>query len=211
MLAYCLEKIEELAHIDEVYIVTNNKFASHFEERLPSYDWRLHIKVLNDGTLSNDDRLWALGDIQFVLDNEWIDDDLLILWWDNLFEDTLLWLYELFVEKKSSCISSYDIGDVARATQFGVLEVDEDAKVLTFSEKPADPVSSLVSTLIYFITKQDVATIQACIDAGKKDNPWFLIQALVEWSTIYSLPISWYRYDIGNKDQLQEVRATMWE
>ena len=60
MLDHCLDKIEELGVCDEVYIISNDKFASHFEQRQHTYTGSLSIVVVNDGTTSNEDRLGAL-------------------------------------------------------------------------------------------------------------------------------------------------------
>lgn len=46
----------------------------------------IQLTVVNVGTLTNETRLGAIGDIQYVIDQEDVADDLLILASDNLFE-----------------------------------------------------------------------------------------------------------------------------
>ncbi len=82
MLDHVLERLDVMG-VDETIVVTNAKFTPHFEE------WATEsgVRVVNDGTTSNDDRLGAIGDIGFVLDEHGVDDDLVVVAGDNLFGD----------------------------------------------------------------------------------------------------------------------------
>ena len=65
LLDQLLDRVLTIAGIDETIIVTNAKFTSAFE------DWargRSDVTVVNDGTMSEDARLGAIGDIGFVID-----------------------------------------------------------------------------------------------------------------------------------------------
>src|SRR5699024_2981929 len=86
---HIVEKIIEVHEIDEIIIVTNNKFANQFEEWVEQANYDIKFSVVNDGTLTNETRLGAIGDIQFVIDQLNVEDDLLILAGDNLFEFSL--------------------------------------------------------------------------------------------------------------------------
>ncbi|MFH2001248.1 MAG: sugar phosphate nucleotidyltransferase, partial [Planctomycetota bacterium] len=63
IISHVIDKIRSLP-LDGIYVVTNNKFFTHFQEwshkleKLP-----FPLKVLNDGTLSNNDRLGSIGDV----------------------------------------------------------------------------------------------------------------------------------------------------
>ena len=76
---YTLEKVNKIDEIDAIYLVTNAKYTKHFEDWAKEKNNVKPITVFNDGTFSNDDRLGAIGDIQFVVDNAKIDDDILVL------------------------------------------------------------------------------------------------------------------------------------
>ena len=95
-----MKKIEEVTNIDMIYVVTNNKFYGHFEKWKENYDG--NVKIVNDLTNSNDDRLGAVGDIGFVVKNEKIDDDLMVIAGDNLFEYSLANFHDYFIEKNNS-------------------------------------------------------------------------------------------------------------
>ena len=136
ILDHAMEKIDRVKEIDEVIIVTNDKFASHFEEWKKAVTYSKALTVVNDGTLTNDTRLGAIGDIQFVIDQLRIDDDLMIIAGDNLFEFELADFASFFYDKASDCITTYHEANEAQLKRAGVIEIDEASRVLSFEEKP---------------------------------------------------------------------------
>ncbi|WP_416147536.1 hypothetical protein ACM26V_15005 [Salipaludibacillus sp. HK11] len=72
--------------VDEVSIVTNDKFHSSFQKWVNEFQSKKSIHVINDQTTTNDNRLGAIADIQYVLDQVEIADDLMVLVGNNLFE-----------------------------------------------------------------------------------------------------------------------------
>lgn len=84
ILDHIVEKMDQVPELDEVFIVTNDKFSTHFEEWKQATDYRVKLTVINDGTLSNETRLGALGDIQYVIDTQAVQDDLMVVAGDNL-------------------------------------------------------------------------------------------------------------------------------
>ena len=68
MVDWILDKIRE-TDVDEIHLVTNHRFAADFQRWAPE-----DVTVHDDGTTSNDDRLGAIGDIQFV----GLDDDRIV-------------------------------------------------------------------------------------------------------------------------------------
>src|SRR6185295_14370730 len=69
MVDYIYDKIAEVPEVDAVHLVTNQKFAAGFERWAEKHPGRVPIRVHNDGTLTNADRLGAIGDIRFTVQN----------------------------------------------------------------------------------------------------------------------------------------------
>ena len=65
-----------------MHVVTNAHKAPAFVEWAQGREVTVH----DDGTSTNEDRLGAIGDMQFVIERAGIDDDLLVIAGDNLFE-----------------------------------------------------------------------------------------------------------------------------
>lgn len=97
----------DLPAIDGIVPVTNDKFAYQFEEWVETASYDIKLTVVNDGTLSNDTRLGAIGDIQFVIEQENITDDLMMLAGDNLFELSLADFAKFAKEKDIDAIAIY--------------------------------------------------------------------------------------------------------
>ena len=89
MIEHIIEKLKDINELNKIYIVTNNKFFKNFEDWNKNFNFNKDIKIINDLTTSNENRLGAVGDIKFAIEKENIDDDLIVFGGDNLFEDNL--------------------------------------------------------------------------------------------------------------------------
>ena len=117
---WILDRIAETS-ADEVHLVTNARFADDFARWAEDKDVQIH----NDGTTSNEDRLGAIGDIRFV----GLDDDLLVVAGDNLFDDSLADYERYWRERDGSCVAVLDVEDRELAKQYGIVDVDEHDRV----------------------------------------------------------------------------------
>lgn len=206
---YILSKIEEVKNIDGVYVVTNNKFYGHFEKWKATY--RGNIKIINDMTNNNEDRLGAVGDIGFVVKNEKIDDDLMVIAGDNLFDYSLVNLHNHFIEKNGSVVAIRTLDDRKKAAgKYGVVDFDDKSRIIDFEEKPEYPKTNFAATACYIFSKSDVQKLEKCIE--EKNNPDNLGD-FVNWlslkSKVYGFVFNDSWYDVGNKEELFKVRQIM--
>src|SRR5215213_232828 len=82
MIEHVLGSLGDVPQIDRVYVVTNNKFAGHFERWAGEYaagGERAPITVINDGTTDDKNKLGAIGDLHLVLMREQLDDDVIVV------------------------------------------------------------------------------------------------------------------------------------
>lgn len=206
LLEHILFRIEEVDNVDEIFIVTNDKFYPYFLRWLKSYKSNKKIKIINDGTKTNEERLGAVGDIHFVVADQKIDDDILVIGGDNLFEFSLDHLNSFFKEKKKSVVALYDVKDKELAKKYGVVELDETSKIIGFEEKPNKPKSTLASTACYIFSKSDLEELEKCILNGKKpDNLGDFIKFLSKRKHFYGFVFSERWFDIGSKEQLNKA------
>ena len=209
MIEHILEKIEKVDDIDEILIITNNKFFNDFRNWKRKYSFSKPIKILDDGTTSDGDKLGAVGDIGFAAKEEKIEDDVFVVAGDNLFEFDLRNLFEFFKEKKTSAIALYDVKDKAIvAGKYGVVEIDKDNKIVGFKEKPEKPKTSLISTACYIFAEGDIEELKKSLAEGEKhDNLGDFIKWLIEKKEITGQVFKERWFDIGSKDQLKEADA----
>ncbi|MBW2971727.1 nucleotidyltransferase family protein [Candidatus Woesearchaeota archaeon] len=208
MVEHIIHKLEEIDEIDEIHIVTNEKYYNNFVEWRKSFPCTRNIRVHNDGTKNNDDRLGALGDLHFTIQKGNIDDDVIVVGGDNLFDFSLLGMVSLFRAKKAPVVAARDLGDRSLlAKKFGTIEPDKNNKILTFEEKPEEPKSSLAATAIYLYTAEDISELEKMKAAGNMpDNSGEFIVHLMKMKDTYCYPFSEHWYDVGGHEQLEEAR-----
>jgi glucose-1-phosphate thymidylyltransferase len=201
MVDWIVDRIAETS-ADEVHLVTNARFAADFERWAEGKDVRVH----NDGTTSNEDRLGAIGDIRFV----GLDDDLLVIAGDNLFDDSLADYESYWRARDGSSVAVLDVGDRELAKQYGVVDVDENDRVTDFLEKPADPPTTLCATATYLYTREHARLVATYLDEGNPpDQPGNFVAWLHKREPVYAYRFRGEWYDIGDARQLLEADNRM--
>jgi glucose-1-phosphate thymidylyltransferase len=202
-----VDAIVASGEIDEVHVVTNTRKAPWFNDWAQGRD----VVVHDDGTTSNDDRLGAIGDMQFVVDRAAIDDDLLVIAGDNLFEFSLADYVGFWRSKgRASAIAVRDVGSRELASQYGVVALDGDGRVLDFVEKPADPPSTLAAIATYLYHRDHVPLIRTYLDSGESaDQPGRFVAWLCRREPVYGWVFDSTWFDIGNHEQLLEADNRM--
>ena len=207
ILDYIVEKMEKVEAIDEIIIVTNDKFTSHFEEWAKQSDYKKPLTVINDGTTTNDNRLGAIGDIQFVIEQLNLEDDLMILAGDNLFDFELTDFAEYFYKVDTDIITTYPEEDEAQLKRAGVIEIDEDSKVLSFEEKPEQPKSNFCVPAFYLYRRETLSEFKNYLaDGHNPDAPGHFVPYLINKKSVHAFLFEGQRYDIGTVESYEKVQ-----
>ena len=203
ILDWLIDDIEASEMIDEYVVISNHKFAEHFE------DWakdKEKITIVDDGTSSNETRLGAVKDIQFAIEKLSLDDEMLVIAGDNLLDFSLTTFVKYAKDKNTSCIMRYYEPEEARLHKSGVVTIDNNGKILKMVEKPEKPESHWCCPPFYFYTRADAKLIQKGIDAGcGTDAPGSYIAWLSTQVPVHAMEMSGKRYDIGNLESYQKV------
>ena len=200
---HILDKIEDSNVVDQVYVVTNDRFYNHFQEWAKG---KANLKIINDGTQTNEDRLGAIGDIHYVLLQESVDDDLLVIAGDNLFGFSLHNFINSFEEKSRTVVALCDLKDLEKVKgKYGV-GILEGSRVIDFEEKPLEPRSSLAATACYIFSKEDLNHVKDLAENGKADAPGNIISYLAEKSEVHGFVFDEHWYDVGSHESLKEAR-----
>jgi glucose-1-phosphate thymidylyltransferase len=203
ILTSIVEAISGVPDVDAVHVVTNAQKAPAFHEWAAGRD----VVVHDDGTSTNDDRLGAIGDIQFVIDHAGIDDDLLVIAGDNLFEFSLADYVGFWRAKGvASAIAVRDVGTRDLARRYGIVALGDDDRVLDFVEKPEDPPSTLAATATYIYHRRHVPLVRTYLDDGNPpDQPGRLVGWLHRREPVYGWRFTDGWYDVGDAAQLLEA------
>jgi glucose-1-phosphate thymidylyltransferase len=198
-----VDSIAGVSEVDEIHVVTNARKAQWFHDWAKGRD----VVVHDDGTTSNEDRLGAIGDMLFVVEHARLDDDLLVIAGDNLFEFELSDLVAYWSGKgTASAVAVRDIGSLELASHYGVVDLAADGRMLSFVEKPADPPSTLAATATYVFHREHAKLIRPYLDGEHgSDQPGRFVGWLQRHEPVYGWVFDDAWYDIGNYEQLLEA------
>ncbi|MBI2471508.1 MAG: nucleotidyltransferase family protein [Planctomycetes bacterium] len=208
IIEYIIKKINHLRFIDKIYIVTNEKFLSHFQTWLGSFSRNTNIELINDGTTSESDRLGTIGDIQLAIAEKMIDDDLLIIGGDNIFTGNLD-AFIAFAQRKNpaSSIGMVNLKDLSAAKRFGVVEFDSSSQVIGFQEKPEQPNSSFVSMCLYYFPQCKLDRFSEYLASGNYyDAMGHFIGWLSQVDEVYGCNFTEKWFDIGDKQAYYDAQ-----
>ena len=236
ILGRMLDDIDRIPEIDEHIIITNHKFAPIFEkwtevngikplreEILQNSDQNLNhfqaepalkenlqvskpITVVDDGTETNETRLGAVCDQLFAMEQLQVDDDLLVVAADNLLFFSFQEFVDFAKEKQTSCIMCHEQPSIEKLQRTGVVELDEQMRVLGMEEKPQVPKSHWAVPPFYIYLKKDLELVRHSVENGcGKDAPGNLAHYMVEHTTMHAWPMSGGRFDIGSLDTYYEA------
>ena len=176
ILDYVVEKIP-MKYIDQIYLVTNDKFYDNFVDWEKIADNKIPISILNDNTKNNDDRLGSIGDVNFVIEQKNIKDDFLLISGDNLFNFSLQPMFDLFNEGKN-VLAAYDVKTKEEARKMGIPTLNDEGIITDLIEKPKDPKSTLASIGIYIFHKQVIQLLKQYMNEG---FPLDKVGEFMEW------------------------------
>ena len=207
ILDWLLDDIHHSGLVDEYVVISNHKFAPHFQAWSDQHP--LPITVVDDGTSTNEGRLGAVCDIQFAIDRLKLDDDLLIIAGDNVLDFSLVTFINYAKQKGTSCTMRYAEADAKRLSKSGVAEIDENEVLLSLEEKPAHPKSHWCTPPFYFYKAEDAKKIKDAILGGcGTDAPGSLVAWMCRHSVLHSMEMPGSRYDIGNLESYENVQKT---
>ena len=209
MIEHVLDNLAPIGGIDRIYVVTNAKFAGHFRNWAAEYRHqqpKLEITVCDDHSTDDTNKLGAIGDINFVLESQQVDDDLIVVAGDNLFSEKLDDFGKLCREKNAPVLALYDVGNLEEIKKYNAISVDAAGRITFFEEKPKQPTSTLTGIALYFYPRDRVPLIKQYIaDGNNPDQPGRLVQWFYPRTPFYTWRVPGLWFDIGSKETLEEA------
>lgn len=209
MIEHVLDNLAPIDGIDRVYVVTNAKFAGHFQKWSEEYranKSKFDFTVVNDGSTDDSNKLGAIGDIHFVLKSHNVDDDVIVVAGDNLFSDKLDEFGKFIRQKNAPVLALYDVGDLEQIKKYNSISIDVEGRITFFEEKPKNPVSTLTGIGLYYYPKSILPLIRQYVAEGNNpDQPGRLVQWLYPRTAFYTWRVPGLWYDIGSKETLEEA------
>ena len=206
ILGRMLDDIDKIPEITEHVIITNHKFAPIFEDWKKAIHMTKLVTIVDDGTETNETRLGAVCDLLYAMEKLRIDDDLLVVAADNLLFFSFQEFVDFAKEKGTSCIMCHEQPSIEKLQRTGVVELDENMKVLGMEEKPQVPKSHWAVPPFYIYLKKDLDLVRHSVENGcGKDAPGNLAHYMVEKTTMHAWKMTGGRFDIGSLDTYYEA------
>lgn len=226
VIEYILEKLE-LLDIGRIYISTNKKFEPLFQQWLkprregivrsspqPRFPdaldaLRSKIRLVVEPAFSEEQKFGSVGAWRYLLWKERPKGDLLSISGDNIFSFDL----GVFLAKAQGLpapsLVLHDVKTKEEARKFGVCQVNERHELVSLTEKPDDPASTLISTGIYYFPERYLRYIEEYVAAGNnRDSAGRFLAWLCSHTTIYAFTPLGQWVDIGSPesyDRAQQV------
>ena len=211
MIEWVIDNLAPIPNIDRIFVITNNKFAETFTNWAAEYKKRntsLNLTIVNDGSTSDANKLGAIGAIHYVLNNEKIaDQDLLVVAGDNLFSEPVD-AFAAAAQSHPATLALYDVGDLEAIKKYNNVATDENGIITHFEEKPVNPTSTLTGIALYYYRTDILPLIHTYMAEGNNpDQPGRLIQWLYRRTEVgtWKVPGTWF--DIGSKETLVEANV----
>ena len=209
MVDHVLDNLTSITGIDRVYIVTNAKFADHFQKWADDYrakKARLDFTIVNDGSTDDSNKLGAIGDLHLVITREKVDDDIIVVAGDNLFSENLGGFGKFACQKNAPVLAVYDVGNLEEIKKYNAITMDADGKITFFEEKPKQPKSTVTGIALYYYPRATIPQIKQYIaEKNNPDQPGRLIQWLYPRTPVYTWLVPGIWFDIGSKEALEEA------
>ncbi len=209
MLDFVMKKLTRVPEVDGVYLISNDKFYQNFEDWKNESNYPFPIKVLNDGTNTNETRLGAIGDIKFVIDHEKIDDDLMVLVSDNYFTFELADFYKYYKQTNRDVVLGTKFKDLDYLSKhFGVAILNNDGQVMDMVEKPGRVISDTGLYASYIYKKETLPLFDTYLNEGNStDAPGNFVAWLHKRKPVYCYRFKGECYDIGTHEMYDEINA----
>lgn len=209
MLEHVLDNLMPIHEIDEIFIVTNAKFAEHFTRWAEHYKTGSTLRpitIINDHSTDDTNKLGAIGDMNLVLVEGNIDDDIVVVGGDNLFSQSLERFGDFCRAKNAPVTGVYDVGNLEEIKKYNAIEIDDDDRITYFEEKPAQPKSTLTGIALYYYPRATLALIrQYLADGNNPDQPGRLVQWMYQRTPFYVWRVPGIWFDVGAKETLEEA------
>lgn len=205
ILDWLVDDIDTVGTVDEYVVISNHKYASHFENWAGTKSQK--ITVVDDGTETNETRLGAVKDIQFAIEKLGIDDDMIVIAGDTVLDFSLTKFIAYAKEKKTSCVMRFFVPEKKKLLKSGVVTVDENDKVVRMTEKSPEPETNWCCPPFYYYTREDAKLVKKGIESGcGTDAPGSYIAWLCRESMVHAMEMPGKRYDIGNMESYKAVQ-----
>ena len=201
------DALEAESRIDDVYVSTNDAFAEAFDTYLEATDYE-KPQLSVEETTEEAEKFGVVGALAQLVDREGLTEDTLVIAGDNLMSVDISDFLDAFEANGTPTIAAYDLGSYDRASQYGLVELNDRNEVTDFQEKPDNPQSTLVSIACYGLPSETLPKLETYLAGDNNpDEPGWFIQWLQRRETVSAFPFEGAWFDIGTPESYLDAVA----
>jgi glucose-1-phosphate thymidylyltransferase len=209
IIEWVVDNLAGVPNLETIYVVTNDKFAADFQtwsEQYHDQHPQFKFKVINDRSKSDEDKLGAIGDINFVVTKENLaQSGLLIIAGDNLFTEPLTG-FAACANGTEATVGIYDVEDPEAIKKYGNVLINGDGIITHLEEKPQKPRGTLAAIALYYYSPSVLSLLTTYLAAGNnRDQPGRFVQWLYTRKPVKTFQIRGKWLDIGSKETLENA------
>ncbi|MFP4232755.1 MAG: sugar phosphate nucleotidyltransferase [Candidatus Aenigmatarchaeota archaeon] len=204
ILSHILDELEGMDEVEKIYVTTNEKFEDEFRDFLKGKSDKNELIV--EKQEKEEEKYGALGGILNVIKKEG-EDDYLVIGGDNYYSFDIKDYVDFSKNKDSITNACYEIDDLEEAKNYGIVDFDEEKKIVDFEEKPENPKTTVASTACFFFPESKMNVFDEYIEywdgrlpkSKYLDSPGRLLEWLVGRYDFYAYPFTGRWMDIGTR------------
>lgn len=198
ILDYTLTKIVAEKAVEEIAIVTNSLYQSHFTSWLKKSYPGKKILLIDNQVKTLEERKGAIADLVFTLEKTGWQDDLLVCASDTLTSLSIKKFIDYFRKKKETVNAVFKAKNKAEiACKLGCALLKAD-RLISFTEKPDKPKSLFMSIPFYIFPKKSLTLIKEYFQLGQNlDSPGSILTWLLQKTPVYCYKVKGYYWDVG--------------
>lgn len=216
---YLMEQIIEWPSLDAVHCIVNDRDVDAFARWQTSWQPRLHglrLHLHNDGVRTEDERLGAVGDLQFVLRQIGTQDGALVAAGDSLYRASIRPLEQRFQHIAHHLVLAFHQTDPKRLTHASVFDLTEEGRVRGVVHTPDEPPSSWVSPACYLLQPSGLRHVSDYLNReGDPDTLGRFIDDLAQYQRVEAFKLHHpereedLRFHINTPEQYRRANAVL--
>jgi glucose-1-phosphate thymidylyltransferase len=208
---HLVEQLVRTSRIDEIVLVSNARFFKQFESWAAiasKHHPEIALEVLNDGVVDNEHRLGTVRDLAFAVDRTNLREAALVAAADNLYDTSIAAFFEDYFAKPRDLILAYRETDPRKLRRTGVIEADQNGRLLRFWEKPEEPPTDLACPAFYILEAASLARLETYLtETPNTDAIGHFIAWLAERRPVFVHRMKGRRLDIGDIDNYRAAES----
>jgi glucose-1-phosphate thymidylyltransferase len=208
VLDHLLSFIGEAPGLERVNVQTNGLYYPLFKEWLKSSEFTGLVELCSNGAQDERKSPGAIGDLESICAKKGINDDILVVAGDSIFDFSIEPFLEYAADKDGDVVAVAEMRDKKALRAGGVVKVTADSRIIEFEEKPAKPASRLLALPLYLVSRQTIAQIKRYLmDGNDRDN----LGSFFEWSyrrrPLYAFGIDGERHHITDLASYRRIAS----